>query len=42
MCGVSSIYKDNCIEDAATVVARAVSDGIATRRDTIGRIKVST
>jgi hypothetical protein len=28
MCGILSIYKEDCINDAATVTARAISDRI--------------
>ena len=36
ICGISSIYKDNCIEDAATVAANAMN------RDMISSIEVYT
>ena len=36
ICGISSIYKDNCIEDAATVATNIMN------RDTIGSIEVYT
>jgi hypothetical protein len=38
MCGISSIYKEDCIDDAATVVTRAISDRI----DCIDGIEVFT
>ena len=38
MCGISSIYKEDCMDDAATVAARAISDRI----DCIDGIEVFT
>jgi hypothetical protein len=38
MCGISSIYKEDCMDDAATVAARAISDRI----DCIDDIEVFT
>jgi hypothetical protein len=43
MCGISSIYKDNYIEDAATVAAYTISNNIAgEEKKTINRIEVYT
>jgi hypothetical protein len=38
MCGISSIYKEDCMDNAATVATRAISDKI----DCINSIKVFT
>ena len=38
MCGISLIYKEDCIDDAVTVAARAISNKI----DCINNIKVFT